>query len=262
MLITIGLKLLKTVILAGGKGTRISEESRDRPKPLVEIGGMPIIWHIMKIYSFHGIRDFVICCGYKGDMIKKYFENYNQNRSDITINLEQSGVKINSKNAESWNVTLVDTGLETMTGGRLKRIREHVKDETFCVTYGDDLKGVDIADLIRFHRLHKTLGTMTVVRHPERFGIVNLDGDMVSSMREKPLDDLWINGGYYVLEPKVLDYIKDDSTVFELEPLNSLIKEKQISAYKYNGQYQPMDTLKDKKILEDLWKSGKAYWRI
>lgn len=256
------MKLLKTVILAGGQGTRIGEETEHKPKPLIEIGGKPIIWHIMKIYSFYGINDFVICCGYKGDMIKEYFTNYSFNRSDIIINLEKDKIVSSNKGAESWNVTLVDTGLETMTGGRIKRIKKYVEDDTFCVTYGDDLKSVDITNLIKFHRQQKTLGTMTIVRHPKRFGIVKISGDIVTGLSEKPSDDIWINGGYFVLEPKVLDYIKGDATVFELEPLNDLINERQISAYKYSGQYQPMDTLKDKNILEDLWNSGRAYWKI
>ena len=235
-------KLLKVVILAGGKGTRLSEETHQKPKPLIEIGGMPIIWHIMKIYSSYGINDFVICCGYKGNMIKEYFSNFH---------------------AESWNITCVDTGFETMTGGRLKQIKKYVEDETFCLTYGDDLKGVNIADLIRFHKKQKKLGTVTVTKNPDRFGVINIDGDIVTSLKEKPLvDDIWINGGYFVLEPKVLDYIKDDSTIFEHEPLQELIKQRQLSAFKYNGQYQPMDTLKDKNKLEELWNSDKAYWKI
>jgi len=238
--IAIRLKLLKTVFLAGGKGTRLSEETYQKPKPLIEIGGMPIIWHIMKIYSSYGINDFVICCGYKGNMIKEYFSNNN----------------------ESWNVICADTGLETMTGGRLKQIKKYVKDGTFCLTYGDDLKNVNITELIKFHQKQKTLGTMTIARNPDRFGIVSTEGEKVTSFKEKPLgEDIWINGGYFVLEPKVLDYIKDDSTIFENEPLQQLIKQKQLSAYKYNGQYQPMDTLRDKNKLEELWNSNKAYWK-
>ena len=253
---------MKTVILAGGKGTRFSEETHQRPKPLIEIGGMPIIWHIMKIYSSHGINDFVICCGYKSNMIKKFFEDYSLNQSDITIDMKQNKIQIQKKRAESWNVTLAETGLETMTGGRLKRIKKYVEDDTFCVTYGDDLKGVNITDLIKFHKKQKTLGTMTITRNPDRFGVVNINGNKVIGLKEKPLrDEIWINGGYFVLEPKVLDYIKNDSTIFEHEPLNELIKCKQISAFKYTGQYQPMDTLRDKNKLEDLWNSGKAYWK-
>ena len=220
---------------------RLGEETREKPKPLIEIGGMPIIWHIMKIYSSYGLDDFVICCGYKGNMIKEYFSNYH---------------------AESWNVTSVDTGLETMTGGRLKQIKKYVEDGTFCLTYGDDLKNVNITELIKFHQKQKTLGTMTIARNPDRFGMVSTEGEKVTSFKEKPLaDDIWINGGYFVLEPKVLDYIKDDSIIFENEPLQQLIKQKQLSAYKYNGQYQPMDTLKDKIKMEKLWNSGNAYWK-
>lgn len=240
MLTAILSKLLKVVILAGGKGTRLGEETHQKPKPLIEIGGMPIIWHIMKIYSSYGFNDFVICCGYEGNMIKEYFSNNN----------------------ESWNVICVDTGLETMTGGRLKQIKKYVKDGTFCLTYGDDLKNVNITELIKFHQKQKTLGTMTIARNPDRFGIVSTEGEKVTSFKEKPLgEDIWINGGYFVLEPKVLDYIKDDSTIFENEPLQQLIKQKQLSAYKYNGQYQPMDTLRDKNKLEELWNSNKAYWK-
>jgi glucose-1-phosphate cytidylyltransferase len=230
---------LKTVILAGGKGTRLSEETLQKPKPLIEIGGKPIIWHIMKIYSTYGINDFIICSGYKGNLIQEYF----------------------SKNfSESWNVTVVDTGLDTMTGGRLKRIQKYV-DDTFCLTYGDDLKNVNIIELIKFHQHQQTLGTVTVTRNPDRFGVMSIDNNLVTSFKEKPLDDVWINGGYFVLEPQILDYIENDSTVFEQDPINSLIKKNQLSAYKYDGQYQPMDTLKDKMKLEELWNSGKAYWK-
>lgn len=257
------LKLLKTVILAGGRGTRINEETGYRPKPLIEIGGMPVIWHIMKIYSSHGINDFVICCGYKGEMIKEYFENYSRNRSDVVINLKHDHIISNEKDTKLWNITLVDTGLETMTGGRLKKIKKYVEEETFCVTYGDDLKSVDISELIRFHQKQGTLATLTVTRHQDRFGVVNISNEKVTALTEKPImNDIWINGGYFVLEPKVLDYIKDDSTIFEQEPLNELIKRGQLSAYKYFGQYQPLDTLKDKIKLEEIWSSGKAYWKI
>lgn len=234
------LVILKTIILAGGTGTRLGEETHQKPKPLVEIGGMPIIWHVMKIYSTYGINDFIICCGYKGDMIKEYFAH---NRD------------------ESWSVTLVDTGLDTMTGGRLKRVQKYV-NETFCLTYGDDLKNVNITELVKFHHAQKTLGTVTLTRNPDRFGIVSIDGNRVTSLKEKPLGNVWINGGYFVLEPQILDYIKDDSTIFEQEPLNMIIKQGQLSAYKHTGQYQPMDTLKDKIKLEELWNSGKAYWKI
>jgi glucose-1-phosphate cytidylyltransferase len=256
-------QLLKTVILAGGYGTRFSEETYQKPKPLIQIGGMPIIWHIMKIYSSHGINDFVICCGYKGNMIKEYFANYFLNMSDITINMKQNKVEVHNNRSESWNITLVDTGLETMTGGRLKRVKKYVENETFCLTYGDDLKNVDITELIKFHKKQKTLGTITVARNPDRFGVVNIIEDKVIGLKEKPLEEnVWINGGYFVLEPKVLDYIKNDSTFFEHEPLNNLINQGQLSAYKYYGKYQPMDTLRDKNKLEELWNSGNAYWKV
>ena len=251
---------MKTIILAGGKGERITEETLHRPKPMIEIGGMPVIWHIMKIYSTHGFNDFVICCGYKGDMIKEFFENYSL-KSDVTINLNQDTMQPND--TKSWNVTLVDTGLETMTGGRLKRIKKYVEDDTFCVTYGDDLKSVDIADIVNFHKEQRKLGTLTVARHQDRFGIVNIRDDLVTGLTEKPvMENVWINGGYYVFEPQVLDLIKDDSTILEHEPLNELIKQGNLSAYKYYGQYQPLDTMKDKVELEKMWSSGKAYWKV
>jgi glucose-1-phosphate cytidylyltransferase len=253
---------LKTVILAGGKGTRFSEVTNQKPKPLIEIGGMPIIWHIMKIYSTYGINDFVICCGYKGYMIKEYFVNYLHNLSDITINMQQNKIEIHDKHYENWNITLVDTGLETMTGGRLKRVKKYIQDNTFCLTYGDDLKGVNIAELIKFHHNQKTLGTMTIAKNPDRFGIVNVNENKVTDLQEKPIvNENWINGGYFVLEPKVLDYIKNDSTVFEDDPLKEIIKQGELSAYRYSGLYQPMDTLKDKIKLDELWNSGNAYWK-
>lgn len=240
---------------------RFTEETVYRPKPLVEIGGMPVIWHLMKIYSTYGFNDFVVCCGYKGDMIKEFFENYSHKKSDVIINLKQE--KTDQKGSKSWNVTLVDTGLETMTGGRLKRIKKYVEDDTFCVTYGDDLKSVNITDLVKFHKKQKTLATLTVARHQDRFGIVNIDNDRVTSLNEKPImENIWINGGYFVFEPQVLDLIKDDSTVLEHEPLDKLIKQESLSAYKYYEQYQPLDTMKDKIELEKMWNSGKAYWKV
>lgn len=255
------LKSLKTVILAGGKGTRITEETLHRPKPLIEIGDMPIIWHLMKIYSTYGFNDFVICSGYKGDMIKEFFENYSLKSSEITINIEQEKTK--PRDSKSWNVTLVDTGLETMTGGRLKRIKKYVEDDTFCVTYGDDLKSVNITDLVKFHKKQKKLATLTVARHQDRFGIVDMENDLVTRLTEKPImENIWINGGYFVFEPQVLDLIRDDSTVLERETLNELIKQGNLTAYKYYGRYQPLDTMKDKIELEDMWNSGKAYWKV
>jgi glucose-1-phosphate cytidylyltransferase len=254
---------MKTVILAGGFGTRLSEETHQKPKPLIEIGGMPVLWHIMKIYSVYKINDFIICCGYKGEMIKEYFSNYFVNKSDVTIDNKHNAMEIHGKFAEPWNITLVDTGLETMTGGRLKRIKNYLVNETFCLTYGDDLKNVNISDLVDFHHKKKTLATVTAVQPAGRFGILRLDNDMVLSIKEKPAhEDQWINGGYYVLEPAVFDYIKDDSTVWEREPLEKLALENQLSAYKYAGFYQPLDTLQDKNKLEELWNSGKAHWKV
>lgn len=252
---------MKTVILAGGLGTRISEESQLKPKPLIEIGNMPIIWHIMKIYSSQGINDFVICLGYKGDMIKEYFSSYLQNMPNVTLDVKNDKIEIHGNHGESWKIILADTGPNTMTGGRLKRIKKHVENETFCLTYGDDLKRVNIQELINFHKNKRTLATVTVFQLPPRFGEVNLVNDQVQSFREKPTDGSWVNGGYFVLEPDVLDYIKDDSTVWEQEPLERLSKEGQLSAYRYTGPYQPMDTMQDKNRLEELWNTGKAYWK-
>ncbi len=254
---------MKTVILAGGFGTRLSEETHQKPKPLIEIGGMPVLWHIMKIYSAYNFNDFIICCGYKGEMIKEYFSNYFANKSEITFDNKHDAIEIHGKFGDPWNITLVDTGLETMTGGRLKRIKNYLANETFCLTYGDDLKNVNISGLIDFHHRKKTLATVTAVQPPGRFGILKLDNDMVLSVKEKPVhEDQWINGGYYVLDPAVFDYISDDSTVWEREPLEKLALAGQLSAYKYTDPYQPLDTLQDKIRLEELWNSGKAYWKV
>jgi glucose-1-phosphate cytidylyltransferase len=252
---------LKTVILAGGQGTRISEESRLKPKPLIEIGGMPVLWHIMKIYSSYGINDFVICLGYKGNMIKEYFSNYFKNVTSVALDVKNEGMKVHDNNLVSWKIIFANTGQNTMTGGRLKRIKKYVENETFCLSYGDDLKKVNIQELIKFHKNKKTLATVTVFQQPARFGIINLLNDKVQRVKEKPMDRKWVNGGYYVLEPDVFDYIKGDSTVWEHEPLERLAREGQLSAYKYRGLYQPMDTLSDKISLQDLWKKGKAYWK-
>ncbi len=252
---------MKTVILAGGFGTRISEESQLKPKPLVEIGNMPIIWHVMKIYSSQGINDFIICLGYKGDMIKEYFSNYFKNTEGITLDVKNDKAEIHVNRAESWNITLVDTGPNTMTGGRLKRIEKYVENETFCLTYGDDLKRVNIQELVNFHKNKSTLATVTIFQLQPRFGEVNLINDLVQNFKEKPTDGNWVNGGYFVLEPAVFDYIQNDSTVWEQEPLERLAKEGQLSAYRYTGPYQPMDTIQDKNRLEELWNAGKAYWK-
>jgi len=231
---------MKAVILAGGYGTRISEESSLKPKPMIEIGGKPILWHILKIYSNYGINEFIICCGYKGNKIKEYFGNI-----DSTL----------------WDVELVDTGLHTMTGGRLKRIQDHI-DDTFCVTYGDGLSDIDINNLISFHREKKSLATLTAIHPPERFGVLNLSGDYVTEFHEKHSgESSWINGGFFVFEPEIFDYLRDDSTVLEKTPLETLAKEKKLSAFKHNGFWHPMDTLRDKKHLENLWSSKKAPWK-
>ena len=230
---------MKAVILAGGYGTRISEETKLKPKPMIEIGGKPILWHIMKRYSFYGINDFIICCGYKGDKIKDYF----------------------LENKESWNVSCIDTGLETMTGGRLKRVQKLVND-TFCFTYGDTLNNLDIKKVIKFHKRQKTLATVTACKPNEKFGILDLDNSKVIKFQEKPKNSHWVNGGYFVLEPEVLDYIKDDSTVWEHEPMTKLVKKEELSAYRHTGFYQPMDTINEKKYLEKLWKEKEAPWKV
>jgi len=249
--------------LAGGFGTRISEETHLKPKPMVEIGGMPILWHIMKIYSAYNIHDFVICCGYKGYLIKEYFANYFLHRSDVTFDIQKNKMEVHHRFAEPWHVTLVDTGLETMTGGRLKRIKNYVDDETFCFTYGDGLTDLNISTLIEFHKNKKRFATVTAVQTPGRFGTLNMKDDEIYGFTEKPLGDgSWINGGYFVLNPEVFDYIDGDSTIWEREPLERLAKEKQLCAYKYTGFWYPVDTLRDKKHLEELWNSKKAPWKV
>jgi glucose-1-phosphate cytidylyltransferase len=254
---------MKCVILAGGYGTRISEETDLKPKPMVEIGGMPILWHIMKIYSAHNINDFIICCGYKGYMIKEYFANYFLHMSDVTIDVKNNKMEVHKKSAEPWKVTLVDTGLETMTGGRLRKIKDYVKNDTFCFTYGDGLSNVNLKDLINFHHRKKTLATITAVQPAGRYGALSVEKDKVFDFIEKPAgDNNWINGGYFVLEPDVFDYIKNDSTIWEREPLEKLSKKGQLSAYKHRGFWYPVDTLRDKKYVENLWNSGKAPWKI
>ncbi|MCL1473009.1 glucose-1-phosphate cytidylyltransferase [Argonema antarcticum] len=255
---------MKTVILAGGLGTRLSEETTIKPKPMVEIGGQPILWHIMKIYSAYGINDFIVCCGYKSYMIKEYFANYFMRMSDVTFDLQFNQINIHKGYAEPWRITLVDTGEKTMTGGRLKRIRDHIGNETFCLTYGDGVSDVNIIKLIEFHRQQGTLATLTAVQQPGRFGAISLGKDqtIISSFHEKPEEDgAWINGGYFVVEPKAIDYITDDATVWEQEPMQKLASEKQLSAYKHDGFWQPMDTLRDKNYLENIWDQGNAPWK-
>jgi glucose-1-phosphate cytidylyltransferase len=252
---------MKVVLLAGGLGTRISEESSLRPKPMIEIGGRPILWHIMKIYLAHGLRDFVICCGYKGYMIKEYFANYSLHMSDVTIDMEKNSIEVHQKKAEPWRVTLVDTGEATQTGGRLKRISEYIDDD-FCMTYGDGVGSVDITELTAFHRQHGKLATMTATQPPGRFGALQLKGNAVTSFLEKPTGDGgWINGGFFVLSPKTLELIEGDETIWERKPLEALAQAGQLQAFFHPGFWQPMDTLRDKNYLEDLWQSGKAPWK-
>jgi glucose-1-phosphate cytidylyltransferase len=255
---------MKAVLLAGGLGTRISEETTVRPKPMVEVGGMPILWHIMKMYSQHGIDDFVVCCGYKGDYIKEWFANYYLKVSDITFDLKTNALELHHTRAENWRVTLVDTGAATMTGGRLRRVREHIGDETFCLTYGDGVSDVNITDTIAAHRAAGRDATMTAVLPPGRFGVIAMKPgtDEVMSFSEKPKDDgAWINGGFFVLEPRVIDRIDDDSCVWEQAPLRGLAADGQLTAYRHSGFWQPMDTLRDRQELETLWASGNAPWK-
>jgi len=254
---------MKVVILAGGLGTRIGEETATRPKPMVEIGGKPIIWHIMKIYSAYGINDFIICLGYKGYIIKEYFSNYFIHMSDITFDMAHNKMEVHQNAAEPWRVTLIDTGEKTMTGGRLKRVRPYLDDENFCLTYGDGVGNIKISELIKFHISQKTLATVTTVQPPGRFGKLNLGENKVLNFDEKPSGDGgWINGGYFVLSPKVIDYIKGDETVWEREPMERLAREGQLSAFLHKDFWHPMDTLRDKIYLEQLWESGKAPWKI
>ncbi|WP_248931064.1 glucose-1-phosphate cytidylyltransferase [Paenibacillus hamazuiensis] len=254
---------MKAVILAGGLGTRISEETSIRPKPMVEIGGKPILWHILKIYSYYGINDFIICLGYKGYMIKEYFANYFMHMSDITFDMKNNTMEVHQNNSEPWKVTLVDTGDQTMTGGRLKRVKDFVGNKTFCFTYGDGLSNVNIQTLIEFHKKQATYATLTAVQPPGRFGALDFNENKITSFQEKPRGDgAWINGGYFVLEPTVFDYISGDFTIWEHEPLEKLSREGQLSAYRHNGFWQPMDTLRDKIKLEELWNENKAPWKF
>jgi glucose-1-phosphate cytidylyltransferase len=254
---------MKTVILAGGLGTRISEESHLKPKPMIEVGGKPILWHIMKIYSAYGIDDFIICCGYKGYMIKEYFANYFLHMSDVTFEMSCNRMEVHNHNCEPWRVTLVDTGEHTMTGGRIRRVREYLGDEDFCCTYGDGVSNVDIGRLIQFHRRHGGLATLTSVGPPGRFGALDINEHKVVSFKEKPAGDGGlINGGFFVLSPKVVDYIDGDQTVWERGPLERLAEEGNLSAYRHDGFWHPMDTLRDKVLLEELWGSGQAPWKV
>lgn len=256
---------MKAVILAGGLGTRISEETHLKPKPMIEIGGKPILWHVMKIYSAHGVNEFIICCGYKGYLIKEYFANYFLHTSDVTFDIAQNTMEVHHRYAEPWRVTLVDTGDDTMTGGRLKRVEKYVRDdEAFCLTYGDGVSDVDVGKVIAFHRDRGTLATLTAARPPGRFGALDLAADgRVRNFKEKPSGDGgMINGGFFVLSPKVFDFIAGDKTIWEREPLETLAEQGQLAAYTHDGFWQPMDTLRDKTHLEELWASGKAPWKL
>jgi len=254
--------MMKAVLLAGGLGTRLSEETATRPKPMVEVGGRPILWHILKIYSAYGINDFVICAGYKGYMIKEYFANYFLHMSDVTFDMENNQMEVHSKRSEPWRVTIVDTGDDSMTGGRIKRIEPYI-DDTFCLTYGDGVADVDVRALIAFHREQGTKATLTAVQPSGRFGALGLDGNQVHNFQEKPQGDgAWINGGFFVLEPDIFPFIEGDATIWERAPMEQLAREGEMSAFKHTGFWQPMDTLRDKQKLEELWDNGNAPWKI
>ena len=255
---------MKVVILAGGLGTRISEETDNLPKPMIQIGGKPILWHIMKIYSKYGINDFIVCCGYKGYLIKEYFSNYFLHMSDITFCMKNNKMKVHHKRSEPWTITLVDTGENTMTGGRIKKIYQYVKDEkAFCLTYGDGVSDVNISNLIKYHKQQKTLATLTAVYPPGRFGALNMSNGKVKTFKEKPKGDgCRVNGGFFVLSPKVINLIEDDSTVWEQRPMEILAEQGEMSAFEHNGFWQPMDTLRDKNYLENLWRSCSAPWKV
>ncbi len=254
---------MKAVILAGGLGSRISEETHLRPKPMIEIGGKPILWHILKMYGSYGVHDFIVCCGYKGYLIKEYFSNYFLHMSDVTFDMNDNKMEVHNKHAEPWRVTLVDTGEFTMTGGRLKRVSHYLEGEqAFCFTYGDGLANINVSKLIAFHKQHKKLATVTAVQSPGRYGSLDIKNTTVESFDEKPLGDGgWINGGFFILSPQVISLIKDDTVFWEREPLEMLASQNQLQAYRHDGFWQPMDTLREKTMLENLWQSGKAPWR-
>jgi glucose-1-phosphate cytidylyltransferase len=255
---------MKAVILAGGFGTRISEESHLRPKPMIEIGGKPILWHIMKIYSHYGVNDFIVCCGYKGYIIKEYFANYFLHMSDVTFDMQKNKMEVHQQQVEPWRVTLVDTGDESMTGGRLKRVRDYVGGETFCFTYGDGVADVRIDALLAHHEKSGCKATVTAIQPPGRYGVLKTDGaQRVESFKEKPVaEGAWINGGFFVLEPSVFDYIAEDKTSWEIEPMQRLVAEGNMNAYQHDGFWQAMDTLREKNMLEDMWKKGNAPWKV
>jgi len=254
---------MKVVILAGGLGTRFAEETEVTPKPMIRIGGMPILWHIMKIYSHYGLNDFIVCLGYKGYVVKEYFANYRLHASDVTFDMRRNEMTVHQSAAEDWRVTLVDTGEQSMTGGRLKRVRDHIGDDTFCFTYGDGVGDVDINALRRFHEAQKRRATVTAVRPPGRFGAIRIDGDRALEFLEKPqTEEGWISGGFFVLDPSVIDLIDRDATVWEREPLEHLARNGELSVFRHDGFWQPMDTLRDKKLLEQLWEGGHAPWKV
>jgi len=254
---------MKAVILAGGLGTRLSEETSVRPKPMVEIGGKPVLWHLMKLYSHHGIHDFIVCLGYRGYVIKEYFANYFLHTSDVTFDLAENRMEVCHRHCEPWRVTLIDTGENTQTGGRLRRVREYVGDDAFCFTYGDGLSNVDIGTLVRFHRSQNRLATVTAVQPPGRFGALDIHDARITRFEEKPQGDgTWINGGFFVLEPRAIDYVKGDETIWERDPVEGLARDAQLSAYTHRGFWQPMDTLRDRTMLEGLWQSGSAPWKV
>ena len=254
---------MKAVILAGGRGTRLTEETTFRPKPMVEVGGRPLLWHICKTYAAYGVTDFIICCGYKGYMIKEYFANYFLHTSDITFNLSDNTLEVHQTATEPWRITLVDTGIDTQTGGRLKRVTRYIGDEDFCLTYGDGIANIDVARLIEFHRSQGRLATITAVQPPGRFGALRLEGNMASAFLEKPTGDGgWINGGYFVMSPEILDGIAGDDTVLEQGPLVELAKNGQLSAYCHEGFFQPVDTIRELQLLEEIWSSGAAPWKV
>lgn len=253
---------MKAVILAGGLGTRISEESHLKPKPMIEIGGKPILWHIMKIYSYYGINDFIICLGYKGYLIKEYFANYFLHMSDVTFDMKNNSMEVHHRYVEPWRVTLVDTGTNTMTGGRLKRVKEHLDQDSFCFTYGDGVTDLNIKKVIEFHKKHGKKATITAIQPPGRYGALKIQDASVLDFNEKPAGDgAWINGGFFILEPSVIDYIQDDTTSWESDPIVNLAKDEQLNAYRHKGFWKPMDTLRDKNQLEELWAKDMAPWK-
>lgn len=254
---------MKAVLLAGGLGTRLSEETHLKPKPMVEIGGRPILWHIMKLYSAHGINEFIICAGYRSYVIKEYFANYFLHMSDVTFDMEHNSMEVHKKRTEPWKVTIVDTGEETMTGGRLKRVKDYIGDETFCFTYGDGVGDVNISETIELHNCAQRKATLTAVQPPGRYGALAIEGDQITQFQEKPEGDgAWINGGFFVLEPEVIDYVSHDSTPWESEPLERLAAEQSLTVYKHYGFWRPMDTLRDKMQLEKMWDEGRAPWKV